>query len=125
MLKDKLRISNLQHKEHLRWLKLLDYYEDQIRIFQQELLLTFHRHTSYWSILEHVQEYRRIFLKKLESIDELRHQTILREKLLTEQLNSEEKELLLSEDLPRKIEKFNRHFDALKISFRSFIARNS
>lgn len=125
MLEEKFKVSNLRHKEHIEWLNLLDFYQEQILIYQEELLLTFHRHPKYWSIVEHVTEYRRIFLRKLKNIDDLRHEIILLEKQLSEQLHAEIPINADAAKTRRKMEKFITKFESLKKNFRSFVAKNS
>ena len=125
MLKERIKISDLHHKEHLKWLRLLDFYQEQILIFQEDLLLTFHRHPKYWSITEHVNEYRRIFLKKLKSIDDLRHEIILSEKQLSEELYKATLLTVEGVKTRRRMDKFIEKFELLKKSFRKFIAKNN
>jgi hypothetical protein len=125
MLKDRIKISNLHHKEHLEWLNLLDFYQEQILIYQEDLLLTFHQHPKYWSIIEHVTEYRRIFLKKLKMIDNLRHEIILLEKQLSEELYQDAPLTVEAAKTRRRMDKFVEKFELLKISFRKFVAKNS
>ena len=60
------------HKEHKEWLSKLNFYQDEIKFFQNELLSVLHEHIDRMSIIELVDEYRDIFIKKLRQIDELR-----------------------------------------------------
>jgi len=55
------------HRRHTNWLLQLDYMQDQVRIFQNELSRVIHQHPDFMSIIEHVEEYRAILLKKTTS----------------------------------------------------------
>ena len=125
MLKDRIKISNLHHKEYLEWLSLLDFYQEQILIYQEDLLLTFHQCPKYWSIIEHVNEYRRIFLKKIKLIDDLRHEIVLLEKQLSEELYKNTPLTVDAAKTRRRMDKFVAKFELLKKSFRKFVAKNS
>lgn len=117
-------IGTLQHKEHRQWLSKLDFYQDQIKIFQNELVQVLHRHPNYLSIIEHVDEYRGIFIKKLERIDEFRHQIILHEKRLSETLSPDTEDLWDHSTMRIQVEEFIQEFEDLKQNFRRFAAHN-
>ena len=61
------------HQEHRDWLSKLDFYQDELKIFQNELAQVIRRFPRRMSLLEHVDEYRKILLKKLEHIDDFRN----------------------------------------------------
>lgn len=118
-------IGSMQHKEHREWLSQLDFYQDQIKIFQTELAQVLHRHPKYLSILEHVNEYRSILMKKLEHIDEYRHQIILHEKRISQKLEPDTEGLWDHSEMRSEIQQFMRDFEELKNNFRRFVAHNN
>jgi hypothetical protein len=122
---DSTFIGTLQHKEHRQWLSKLDFYQDQIKIFQYELMQVLHRHPNYLSIIEHVDEYRDIFLKKLHRIDEFRHQIILHERRLSQKLSPDTEGLWDHSTMRTQIEEFINEFEDMKKSFRRFVAHNN
>ena len=121
---DKLKLSNLHHKEHQKWLSQLDFYQDEIKIFQNELVTALHRHPNFLSIAEHVEEYRSIFLKKLGHIDEYRHRIIYLEKHLSQHLDPNPENLWDHETLRNHVSEFVSDFEKLKANFRRFVSRN-
>jgi len=118
-------IGSMQHKEHREWLSQLNFYQDQIKIFQTELAQVLHRHPKYLSILEHVNEYRRILLKKLQHIDEFRHQIILHEKRISQNLEPDTEGLWDHSEMRIEVQKFMQDFEELKQNFRRFVVHNN
>lgn len=122
---EKSFMGTIQHQEHRQWLSELDFYQDQIKIFQNELLQVLHRHSNYLGIIEHVDEYRRIFIKKLEHIDDFRHRIILHEKKLCENLPPANQDLWDHKEVANEILEFFKNFEILKRNFRRFVAHNN
>jgi hypothetical protein len=118
-------IGTYQHQEHRDWLSQLDFYQDEIRIFQHELMQVLHRHPNYLSIIEHVDEYRRILLKKLEKIDEFRREIVLHEKRLSQTLDPTAEGLWDHSEVRNEIALFFKEFEAMKTNFRRFVAFNN
>lgn len=120
-----IEIGTMQHKEHRTWLSQLDFYQDEIKIFQNELMQTLHRAPNYLSISEHVEEYREIFLRKLEKIDQLRLQIILHEKKLSQTLRPDTEDLWDHSEVRNEMTDFMEDFEKLKKNFRRFVAHNN
>lgn len=118
-------IGTYQHQEHRDWLSQLDFYQDEIQIFQRELMQVLHRHPNYLSIIEHVDEYRRILLKKLEKIDEFRREIVLHEKRLSQTLDPTAEGLWDHSEVRNEIALFFKEFEAMKSNFRRFVAFNN
>lgn len=118
-------IGTYQHQEHRDWLSKLDFYQDEIQIFQRELMQVLHRHPNYLSILEHVDEYRRILLKKLEKIDAFRREIVLHEKRLSQTLDPTAEGLWDHSEVRSDIDLFFKEFEAMKSNFRRFVAHNN
>ncbi|HRD81092.1 MAG: hypothetical protein IAE84_02660 [Saprospiraceae bacterium] len=113
---------DIAHRRHINWLLQLDYMQDQVRIFQNELSRVIHQHPDFMSVIEHVGEYRAILLKKLHHIDEYRSKIALLERALKNGVwdTPPIKEELLEESLSA----FFTEFDTLKITLRRFVSRN-
>jgi hypothetical protein len=121
---DKLNSVAFHHKEHKEWLSNLNFHQDEIKIFQNELLAVLHRNQKNLSIIEHVDEYRRILIKKLESLDELRRQIILQERELSTQLKLSSDVVWDHQELRRQMQEFEKDFEIMKENLRRFAAYN-
>lgn len=110
------------HRRHINWLLQLDYTQDQVRIFQNELSRVVHQHSDYMSVIEHVEEYRAILLKKLHHIDEYRSQIALLERALT--TGNWDTPPVEEEVLEESLNAFFSEFDTLKTTLRRFVSRN-
>jgi len=117
-------IGSFQHQEHREWLGKLDFYQDEVQIFQRELMRVLHQHPNYLSIIEHVDEYRDILLKKLEKIDTFRREIILHEKQLSHSLKPPSEGLWDHREVRKEIGIFFEEFEAMKTNFRRFVAYN-
>nr|AWJ66126.1 hypothetical protein [uncultured bacterium] len=117
-------IPEFQHQEHQAWLKKIDFYQEQIQIFQKELSMVLHQHIDLFSIIEHVDEYRMILLKKLKKLDELRRQIILHEKNIAQTLQTDAINLWDHMEVRAQLEEFEKKYDSLKKNFRNFVAHH-
>lgn len=112
-----------KHQQHREWLSQLNFYGDEIKIFQNELLEVVQSHPDFFRMIEHVDEYRAILLRKLEHIDDLRYRIILHERKLAsaEQDTNEEDH----EAVKQQMETFVKEFEEMKVNFRRFVSRNN
>ncbi len=117
--------AEIRHRKHLEWLRHLDYMQDQIKIFQHELMRVVNSHPDYMSIAEHVDEYRGILLKKLQHIDEFRGRVAVQERVLG---GARPGTLFLEDsafgDMVVELEAFFAAFDELKANLRRFVSRH-
>ena len=116
-------IPEFQHKEHKEWLGKIDFYQDQIKIFQKELSMVIHQHPDLFSVIEHVDEYRNILLKKLGKLDDLRRQIILHEKKVAEDINTDAIGLWDHLEVRKQINAFEKQYEKQRKRFRKFVAR--
>lgn len=112
----------MQHQEHRDWLSQLDFYQDQIKIFQNELCGVIQEHPDYLQKIEHVDEYRAILLRKLQRIDDLRHDIMRHERQLAAEHNPGAE---VHEEVRSAVENFVQDFEAMKMNFRRFVSRNN
>ena len=119
----KLELNAQYHKEHQEWLSQLDFYADEIKIFEKELSVAMDRHPEQFSITEHADEYNEIFRKKREEIDRLRKQLKLHEQKLTEEGDPHSEDLWDHETTRVNILAFVTKFEKLKKNFRRFVSR--
>ncbi len=112
-----------EHHEHREWLSKLDFYQDQVLIFQKELTEVVRKHPQWLSIIEHVDEYRKILIKKLDHIDDFRHEILRHEKQLS---GTKTEEALASdhEKVRSSLADFIKDFEEFKTNFRRFAAHN-
>ncbi len=114
--------EQVQHQEHREWLSQLDFYQDEIRIFQQELGKVIREHPDFFRLVEHVEEYRSILMRKLERVDDLRYRISLHERQLADGLA----EVSDAHEQTRvEMERFVHDFEAMKTNFRRFVSRNN
>jgi hypothetical protein len=117
-------IEVLEHQEHRDWLSKLDFYQDQVLIFQKELTEVVRKHPHLLSIIEHVDEYRKILIRKLDRIDDFRYEILLHEKQLS---GTQQEELHFQPDhlkVRKEFDDFMKSFEEFKKNFRRFAAYN-
>ncbi len=112
------------HQEHNQWLSKLNFYQDEIKIFQNELMVVLHKHAGNLSIIEHIDEYRAIFLKKLGHIDDIRKQIFLLEKSLKEEMAVSPDEAWDHQEVRKEVDEFVNDFEAMKKRFKRFVSNN-
>lgn len=115
--------KDVQHRQHLEWLSKLDFYREQIAIFQNELQQVVQEHPQLLSIIEHVEEYKAILIRKKIHLEHLRQKIQEeQEKLLSsgQEVSDQESYLVLSKDL----QDFFDEIESLKPTFRRFVAYN-
>ena len=112
------------HNEHKEWLSQLNFYQDEIKFFQNELVKVIHEHNYSFSSLETVEEYRNILLKKLGQIDEMRHVIMRHERALAFQPEMDSDELKDHKEVGRRFSKFVKKYELLRNNFKRFAAHN-
>ena len=112
------------HKEHREWMASLDFYHQEIQIFQKEVAKVLLEFSDLYSIIEHVDEYRDIFSKKMEQIDLFRREIILHERHLKEDDDFPSEDLWSHMELRDKINEFIDDFEKLKINFKGFVSKH-
>jgi len=115
-------IPQIQHQDHQEWLKEVDFYLEQIGIFQVELELVASQSLEYLSNLEHVEEYRSILLKKTGTLNEIKEQITLHEKVIAEQISVNKTTIWDHLEVKKRLTDFVNEFDEFKKSFRKFVA---
>lgn len=125
MLVNKLIDSRtFQHEEHKEWLSTLNFYQDEIKFFQNELAIVLSKHMDNFSIIEHVTEYRDIFLKKLTMIDNLRYEIMGHERQLADNITTKLDYLNAHPLIRNSFRQFEKDFEMLKHNFRMFASHN-
>ena len=119
-----LESTDFIHREHKDWLNQLNFYQDEIKFFQNELVLVLHANHTSFSFFETIDEYKKIFLKKLKKIDSMRHQVIIHEKKLSGELETEDQDLKEHREIRERFTKFVNDFELLKKNFNRFAAHN-
>lgn len=112
------------HADHSDWTGQLDFFQYEIKVFETELVRVLNQHADQLSIIEHVDEYRRILNRKLEHIDDFRKQIGLHEKQLAGDALPDSPYEEEHEALRVQIQTFSKDFENMKGSFRRFISRN-
>ena len=112
------------HKDHREWMSSIDFYLDEILIFQKELAKVLLEFPDLYSIIEHVDEYRIIFSKKIKQLDEFRTQIILHERKLKNMDAIQSEDLWDHLELRDKIVEFIDSIEKLKPNFRGFVSKH-
>ena len=112
------------HHEHKEWLSQLNFFQDEIKFFQNELVKVIHEHNYSFSSLETVEEYRNILLKKLEHIDEMRHTIKRHERALAFPPEMDAPELKEHQEVKADFLDFVEKYNMMKKNFKRFAAYN-
>ena len=118
------KIPGIHHKDHVEWLKEIDFYQNQILIFQKELSTVLLRHPELFSIIEHVDEYRSIMMNKLSKLDEIRRQIILHERQISKTLKIGAIEIWDHVEVSNSMKHFRSAYEKFRNNIRGFIAHN-
>ena len=121
---DNLLDIEFHHQDHREWLTRINFYQDEIKILQNELLLVLYEHPDNLSLLEHVEEYRRILLKKLSHIDDLRHTIMRHERQLASGQGTDDKSDGIHQKAGDLVSEFEGQFTEMKAAFRRFVSHN-
>ncbi|MBT8220211.1 MAG: hypothetical protein KJP00_10310 [Bacteroidia bacterium] len=116
--------TTLMHKDHRNWLSQLNFYQDEIKFFQNELASVIQSHMGSLSIIESVDEYKGIFLKKLEKIDDLRHAIASHESSMAASYVDSEAFRKQHQEIRKRLLAFVEEFEMLKKNFKRFAAHN-
>lgn len=108
------------HQEYREWLSLLDFYDEEIRIFNLELEEVSREHPALLSILEHVEEYTHILERKKARISAFRTQLHHVEQAIQNQRIQPETHRALGS----AIRGFSNDLEEMKQNFRRFVAHN-
>lgn len=114
----------LQHQAYQKWLKDLNFYEDELILFHKELDLLISRQPDILSIIEHVEEYQQIFKKKKLKLKGLQDLILNQEHNLRNQTTLQENQEFEFEKIKKQFEKFIVKLEKLKKNFRRFVAKN-
>ena len=113
------------HTEHKEWMSKLNFYQDEIKFFQNQLVLILTKHSDNFFTMEHVAEYRDIFLKKLTMIDNLRYEIMGHERHLADNIPTK-MDFLSSHPLIRdSFKELEAGFAVLRDNFKRFAAHNN
>ncbi|HPG06747.1 MAG TPA: hypothetical protein P5275_14740 [Saprospiraceae bacterium] len=111
-----------QHASHRGWIKELDYFQDEVKIFQNELVKVWQQNIQSYSIQEHIQEYRSILMKKLIHIDDYRHRILdLERKMAVGELDTIAS---THAELASLMQAFKEEFETLKTTFHRFVVKH-
>lgn len=117
----KLKIPERYHKDHKQWLSKIEFYFDQIRIFQNELSHALMEQKNLFSLVEHVEEYKQILIKKIKRLTNLKHQIIYHERAIAYDFSLTTIVLWDHHQVKTEIEQFEIDFNEFKNNFRKFI----
>lgn len=122
-MKEQRLSQDVQHRDHLEWLSKLDFYWEEIAVFQNGLQQVVQEHPQLLSIIEHVDEYRAILIRKKIHLEQLRQKIREAEQLI---LSGEQEEAPREshEALAASVQEFFEELESLKPTFRRFVAYN-
>ena len=121
MIKDAEKLQF--HQANKAAMQSLEFHKHQLETFRKELQLVIDSHPDALSLVEHVEEYRSIFLKKSVILDEIATRIKTFEHQLVEGMegiNAREE----FENIQSLQRDFAHRFDTLKKNFRRFVSHN-
>lgn len=121
---DLIQNTSFIHKEHKEWLSQLNFYQDEIKFFQNELAMVLMKNPDSFSKIEYVDEYRQIFLKKIQAIDAFRNAIIQHEKKIVEVYASRDVDLKNHQVVRDDFLEFIKEMELIKKNFKRFASRN-
>ncbi len=112
------------HQHHKIWLGQLDFYAEEIGIFFKELSHIMDVYSSSYSVIEHAEEYKRIFTKKKVLIESMRAEINRHEKQISTLEGKNVRQDWSHEEMALKIEAFVNKIESFKKNFRRFTAKH-
>jgi regulator of replication initiation timing len=113
------------HRSHKKWLAKLDFFQDEIKYFQNRVAEVAAKNTKE-EIVEKVKNFRKMIIQMLTDIDDMRHQIHLHEYYLTyfEQQHLKEGKVIKPsfEDEKIEMEKFGYTFHQLRKQLNRFLS---
>ncbi len=123
-MKEKVTMRSSPHQEHRNWLSQLDFYSDELRIFELELQKVIQEHPDLLSIIEHVDEYREILDRKKLHIQDFKARILDHEQQMGDNPTSSEDKDEVHSLLKSELSDFQKSLEDLKRNFRRFVAYN-
>ena len=120
-MKDKHLSKDALHREHQEWLSKLDFYREEIAVFQHGLQQVVQENPELLSKIEHVDEYRAILIRKKIHLEQLQQNIRAEEQLL---LSGEDGCSETHHALAASVQDFFEEMESLKPTFRRFVAYN-
>ncbi len=114
------KLDNL-HSEHLRWLSDLNFYQDEIKFFQNTLLDAALHNVKNIN-MEKVGEYRKMLMNYLMLIDDFRFQIYAHEKVMSQKALENKESGEDHTDMRMEMEEFEKSILDLRKKFKDFIA---
>ena len=117
-------MSNLNelHKEHVEWLSQLDFFQDEIKFFQNKLFQEILENED--SVINEgmVAEYRELFFLTLKRIDDIRHDILSHEQMIKEEGRESFAKAHNHDSLSKHVSDMEENFMVLRKRFKSFAA---
>ncbi|MBK8656711.1 MAG: hypothetical protein KBG02_08610 [Haliscomenobacter sp.] len=123
-MKEESTMRSSPHQEHRDWLSQLDFYSEELRIFERELQKVIQEHPDLLSIIEHVDEYREILVRKKLHIQDFKARILGHEQQMGNDPEPSGEEESVHRLLKSELSDFQKSMEDLKRSFRRFVAYN-
>jgi len=108
------------HREHISWLQQLDFFQDEIRFFQNRLLQVVLKHIKTVN-MEHVATFRTRFLDLLRLIDECRHIIVAHEAEIAQALQTPGTKVHGHSIMSKELNALDEKFDTLRKEFNQLL----
>lgn len=118
-----MNTNELLHREHMLWLNQLDFYQDEVRFFQNRLLQVVLRHFRTTN-METVANFREKFLGMLRLIDECRHIIIAHEAELAHANREEGSQVSDHTIMRREMAEIEQNFQTLRQEFQALLSQH-
>lgn len=117
----KNELINNYHKDHKNWISKIEFYLDEIEIFKMELQVVLYKNPNNFSVMEHVDEYINILIKKRKGLNQMLDEIKFHEREFVDGLEVEEIRSLEHMKIKEKCQAFEESFKELKTLFKNFV----
>ena len=115
---------NELHQEHLDWLSQLDFFQDEVKFFQNRLFTIILDNDHSAMTEEHVAEYRELFFLHLKRIDDLRHLILRHERMIAKEGRESFDKEHDHAHISAQLQQFDDAFMELRKRFKGFAAHH-
>ena len=119
-------MSNLNelHKDHVEWLSQMDFFQDEIKFFQNKLFRAILDDEG--SIINEglIAEYRELFFLTLKRIDDIRHDILAHEQMIKREGRENFESPHDHESVAQHVTDMETNFMELRKRFKSFAAHH-
>lgn len=116
------------HAENVKWLSSMNFYEEEIKIFNKRLEELVKVNTSH-DLLAQVEHFQNQFIRQREVIDEMKHEFRIEEQSIEDTIGHRQGNVAGSvaphhHEMKDRFETFEKIYKDLKTEFEAFVSRS-